>query len=236
MLANTAVLTQLPEAEAFSRWLEVDGDWVEEPNVRRGGMSGVKRIYTESGKMLYRKQQDGHIYRSVRHPLGYPTVMRERDALLACSRLNVAVPPLVYAACRKTSGGWQALLVTEALEGYRSLEELYADGVERTWGPVLHAEIIEEIGRVLGRLNRGRWQHGCIRLKHVFVRVTEGRPEVALLDLEKSRRRFFASQAARHDLQQSRRRLDMDDALWARFVAGYQSSYGAPLPKIVKRG
>ena len=236
MLAITAVLTQLPEAEAFSRWLEVDGDWVEEPNVRRGGMSGVKRIYTESGKVLYRKQQDGHIYRSLRHPLGYPTVMREREALLALHQLDVAVPPLVYAACRKTSDGWQALLVTEGLDGYRSLEEHYAEGAESAWGEALHGRIIEEVGRVIGRLNSGRWQHGCIRLKHVFVRVTDGCPEVALLDLEKSRRRFFASLAARHDLQLSRRRLEMSDALWERFLMGYQSSYGASLPRVAKHG
>lgn len=236
MSANIAALSQLSEAEAFSRWLEIPGDWVEEPNVRRGGMSGVKRIYSDQGQLLYRKQQDAHIFRSLRHPLGYPTVMREREALLACAALDVRVPPLVFAACRKSQGEWQAVLVTEALDGYKSLEDCYAEQLEQTWGEALHQQVLEEFGRVLGRLNRGHWQHGCLRLKHVFVRLNGAVPEVALLDLEKARRRFFAAQAAGHDLHQVRRRLGMSDAQWQVFLQGYRSTYGVAVPKVVGRG
>jgi hypothetical protein len=232
MSANLSALSQLSEAEAFSHWLEVHGDWVEEPNVRRGGVSGVKRIYSDKGQMLYRKQQNGHTFRSLRHPFGYPTVMREREALLACSALGVAVPALIFAACRKAQGQWQALLVTEALDGYKSLEDCYAERHDLAWGEVLHLEIVQEFGRVLGRLNRGRWQHGCLRLKHVFVRVCGNKPEVALLDLEKSRRRFLASQAARHDLRQVQNRLLMSEPQWRSFIEGYRSTYGDFIPKI----
>ena len=231
MNANIATLNQLPETEAFSRWLEIPGEWVEEPNVRRGGTSGVKRIRSDKGQMLYRKQQSGHIFRSLRHPFGYPTVMREREALLACDALNVIVPALVFAACRKEQGQWQALLVTEALEGFKSLEDCYAEQLQLVWGEALQLEILREFGRALGRLNRGRWQHGCLRLKHVFVRVDGAKPEVALLDLEKSRQRLLASRASGHDLRQVKNRLPMTAPQWAAFLEGYRSTYGNALPK-----
>lgn len=32
------------ELEEFQRWWDTEGDWVEEPNERRKGMSGVQRI------------------------------------------------------------------------------------------------------------------------------------------------------------------------------------------------
>ena len=106
MQADVKALLKLPREEAFRQWLGLAGEWVEEPNIRRGGESGVKRVITTEGKMLYRKQQVGHIYRPWHHPFGYPTAMREQQVLLACADLHVTVPTLVYADCRKVGGVW----------------------------------------------------------------------------------------------------------------------------------
>jgi len=76
-------------ADEIDSWLAIPGEWVEVPNERRGGQSGVKRIRASDGRLLYRKQQVGHVYRSLNKPLGYPTAMRERDALRHCQRLGV---------------------------------------------------------------------------------------------------------------------------------------------------
>lgn len=227
MSFDLASLSGLSVDEAFDRWLDIPGDWVEEPNVRRGGESGVKRIRTAAGQLLYRKQQMGHIYRSVRYPFGYPTAMRERDALQAASALGVPVPRLVYAACRKVAGEWQALLVTEALEGYVSLEDCYARGEQLQWGEAQHQRILQRVGEVVGRLNRGRWQHGCLYLKHVFVRLQGEQIDVALLDMEKSRQRVLARRAARHDLRQLKRRSSWSEAQWQAFVYGYEKAFGS---------
>lgn len=235
MAASLEVFAQLPEAEAFVRWLEVPGEWVEIPNERRGGMSGVQRIYTDDGRLLYRKQQTGHVYRSLLHPFGYPTVMRERAALLACERLQVPVPHVLFAACRKQQGEWQALLITGGLEDFCSLEDCYTQQRQLAWGEALHLQILGECGRVLGRLNRGRWQHGCLYMKHLFVRLRDGRVEVALIDLEKSRQRWLPARAARHDLSQIRRRSPWDEQQWQAFMDGYRSSYGAAVPALVVR-
>ena len=80
-----------------------------EPNERRGGASGVQRVYTGDGRLLYRKQQTGHVYRDWQRPFGYPTAMRERDALRAFESLGIRVPRLIYSGCRKVDGQWRAL-------------------------------------------------------------------------------------------------------------------------------
>ncbi|MET1080039.1 MAG: lipopolysaccharide kinase InaA family protein [Pseudomonas sp.] len=213
----------------FEAWWQCNGEWVEPPNVRRGGESGVQRLQTPDAGLVYVKRQTGHVYRSLRHPFGYPTAMRERKALLAYQQLGVAVPALVFAACRRQAGDWQALLVTEALDDYRCLEELYAAGQAERWGEALHLRILQQVGQTLGRLNRGRWQHGCLYLKHVFVRLRGEQIEIALLDLEKSRQRLSARQAARHDLRQLRRRSSWSDVQWQAVVYGYQTAYGSAI-------
>ncbi len=227
MPADVNALLKLPSAQAFDQWLALPGEWVEEPNVRRGGESGVKRVISSTGKLLYRKQQVGHIYRPLLHPLGYPTAMRERKVLLACAALKVIVPTLVYAECRKVDGVWQALLVTEALEGFSSLEECYARGDEQLWGEALHQRVLQEVGACLARFNLGRWQHGCLRMKHVFVRVQGDKVEIALLDLEKSRQRWRAKSAAVHDIQQLKRHSSWNAAQWQAFIYGYETTFGS---------
>ena len=52
----------------FEYYWQQQGEWVEEPNQRRGGESGVQRLSDAKGKVLYAKRQVGHIYRSLRHP------------------------------------------------------------------------------------------------------------------------------------------------------------------------
>lgn len=230
MSADLVELARLSGDAAIDAWLAVPGEWVEEPNERRGGQSGVKRILTSDGRQLYRKQQHGHIYRSWRHPFGYPTAMRERDALLHSHVLGVPVPKLLFAACRKQRGNWQAVLVTEALEGFCSLEQCYLDRQELQWGEVLHHRVLKEIGRVLGRLNRGKRQHGCLYLKHVFVRVRGDEVDVALIDMEKSRKRLTRWRAARHDLRQMARRSSWDAPQWQAFLEGHRESFGADAP------
>lgn len=229
MSADVETLLKLPSAEAFDQWLALLGEWVEEPNIRRGGESGVKRIFCSNGKLLYRKQQVGHIYRSLRYPFGFPTAMRERKALLACAALKVTVPKLLYAECRKVAGVWQALLITEALDGFSSLEACYAAKQEQTWGEPLHLRVLQEVGGCLARFNVGRWQHGCVRMKHLFVRVQGEQIEVALLDLEKSRQRMTARLAAKRDIQQLKRHSLWSATQWQAVMQGYEAAFGDSL-------
>lgn len=116
---------EIPQ-QVFQYWWQQQGDWVEEPNARRGGKSGVQRLLDETG-VLYAKKQIGHIYRSLLHPQGRPTVLRERSALLALDALGVPVPKLIYCGVeRDPQQGWRGLLVTAELEGFMDIQSWYA--------------------------------------------------------------------------------------------------------------
>lgn len=162
-------------------------------------------------------------------PFGYPTAMRERDALRAFESLGIRVPRLVYSGCRKVDGQWQALLVTEALEGFSSLDECYARGDQDRWGEAKHQRILQQIGATIARMNLAHWQHGCLYPKHIFVRVEGEAIEVALIDLEKSRRRLTVNKASQHDLKQLKRRSSWTGAQWQAFIYGYQTAFGSAI-------
>jgi len=185
----------------------------------------VLRVELE-GLTFYKKQQVGHVYRSLLHPFGYPTVAREAKALRAAASLGVATPSLLHAEVSKRGGDWHAVMVTAALDGHVSLEDFYANKLDKSLGSRRHHEILEAYGQALARLNLGRWQHGCLYLKHVFVDFSEACVKVALLDLEKARRRLTATQAARHDLRQVKRRSGWSGAEWEAFCRGYRYSFG----------
>ncbi|MBT2296299.1 lipopolysaccharide kinase InaA family protein [Pseudomonas fluorescens] len=219
---------------SFEHFWDQQGEWVEKPNVRRGGESGVQRIRSGEGDVLYAKRQTGHTYRSLLHPFGRPTVLREQDALLALSRLDVGVPKVIFCgAQRDPIHKWRALLVTHALDGFMELEHWYAAGGRERHGEAGHDRILQALAENLARMHKGRWQHGCLYIKHVFVRVTgEGesaRAEVALLDLEKSRQRLTSRTAASHDMKQLRRHSSFSDSEWEKLVYFYRAAFGSAI-------
>jgi len=62
----------------------------------------------------------------------------------------------------------------------------------------------------------------------LFIFVLQGEDvEVALLDLEKSRQRFTVGQAARHDIEQLKRRSSWSDSQWQAFIYGYEAAFGS---------
>ncbi|MEO4047628.1 lipopolysaccharide kinase InaA family protein [Pseudomonas sp. CAU 1711] len=219
-------------AGQFEQWWQLQGAWVEEPNRRRCGESGVQRLRQEDGRVYYAKRQIGHIYRSWLHPFGRPTVLRERKALLALPECGVRVPKIVYCGTTRGEQGWRGLLVSEELQGFQDIESWYAGGGRERIGPERHALLLQQIGAMLARMNQGRWQHGCLYAKHVFVRVGEAESEVALLDLEKSRRRWTSRGAARHDLRQLRRHSSWSEAEWQLLLQGYRRQWGKALPAL----
>ncbi|MDR2838063.1 MAG: InaA protein, partial [Azonexus sp.] len=114
----------MSDMSEFDRWWNSQGSWVEPPNQRRGGESGVQILPPQKPgePPLFSKRQVNHIYRTLLHPFGRPTVLREIKAYQALSRLGIGTPKLIYGAARKQPEGWQGLLVTEALQGFVSLE------------------------------------------------------------------------------------------------------------------
>lgn len=217
----------------FDRWWQSPGAWVEPANQRRGGESGVRLLEPRdpSHRPLYCKRQSGHTYRSLRHPLGRPTVLREIKAYRAFARIGLKTPTIVYCAARQHQGQWQALLVTEALQGFVSLEQWYAGAP----GAECRHAVLPQVAATLARLHQAGWQHGCCYPKHIFVKTQtdqegQSRVEIALLDLEKSRRRWRTLDAARHDLRQLKRhRGPIPEADLTVLLQAYQAAVHGPL-------
>lgn len=210
------------------------GVWVEAPNVRRGGESGVQRLFADNGQMIYVKRQVGHLYRSWLYPLGRPTVLRERDALIALSGLNVNAPKVLFCGTQRDEHNqWRALLVTESLDGFEEFDVWVQNGGRERHGEEAYELLLQTLAQNLARMHRGRWQHSCLYSKHVFVRVVEegGQPqaEVALLDLEKCRKRLTAYKAAAHDMKQLRRHSSFSTSDWRKLLYFYETSFGSAI-------
>ena len=207
----------------FDYWWKRHGSWVEAPNRRRGGESGVQMLQQDDSTqpLLYCKRQIGHIYRSFLCPWGRPTVLREQLAYLSFEHLGIKLPRVVYCGARRQEGQWQALFITEALEvGFVSLEQWYGSIPPEAHDSPTSREVFRQLGAILARLHLSGWQHGCCYPKHLFVKIQPQENEgtlvdIALLDLEKSRRRWRIRDASRHDLGQLwRHRGKMRDVDW----------------------
>ena len=235
MAVQTAAETEVAPQDRFDYFWNQRGEWVEEPNVRRGGESGVQRVMGRDGQLLYAKRQTGHIYRSWLHPFGRPTVLRELDALTGVSKLGVRVPEIVFCGAQPDpQHKWRALLVTKSLDGFQELEHwLAAAGGRDQCGDGVYERVLKDLAENLARMHKGRWQHSCIYIKHVFVRVTgEGdsaQVEVALIDLEKCRQRLTAYRAAAHDMKQLRRHSSFSDTDWKKLVYFYETAFGSAI-------
>ncbi|MBF6032525.1 InaA protein [Pseudomonas sp. P155] len=235
MAVQFAAETDVAPQDRFDFYWNQRGEWVEEPNVRRGGESGVQRVVGRDGQLLYAKRQTGHIYRSWLHPFGRPTVLRELDALTGVSKLGVRVPQIVFCGAQPDpQHKWRALLVTKSLDGFQELEHwLAAAGGRDQCGDMVYERVLKDLAENLARMHKGRWQHSCIYIKHVFVRVTgEGesaKVEVALIDLEKCRQRLTAYRAASHDMKQLRRHSSFRDADWKKLVYFYETAFGSAI-------
>lgn len=234
MAVQYAAGTDDGSQDRFDYFWSQRGEWVEEPNVRRGGESGVQRIMGSDGQLLYAKRQTGHIYRSWLHPFGRPTVLREQDALVGLRQIGVRVPEIVFCGAKRDPvHKWRALLVTKSLDGFQEIEHWYAGGGRERHGEAVHDRVLKDLADNLARMHQGRWQHSCIYIKHVFVRVTgEGesaKAEVALIDLEKCRQRLTAYRAAQHDMKQLRRHSSFSTADWQKLVYFYETAFGSAI-------
>lgn len=216
----------------FDYWWKMESPWVEEPNRRRGGISGVQRCRV-NGANYYIKKQTDHTCRSLRHPLGYATISRETHRLNVCYQLGISAPEIVFSQTRLQQGSIQAILVTRELAGFSSVDTwLHGETDDFVKKTTLNA-LSRKLGEILPMLHNGRWQHGCLYDKHIFFRHNRrygGDIEVALIDLEKCRRRLSIGRASRHDIRQMHRHMPaMTERHWEIFNSTYrQHSYLSP--------
>jgi hypothetical protein len=224
------------QLDDFQSLWDLQGGWVEAPNERRGGWSGVSRIELKhadgASTALFVKRQQDHVYRNWRYPLrGRPTFMREMYSILAYRDDGIPSLEPVYFGRRNVGAHQQALLVTVALDGFIALESLLGGWESRAQ----RLSVIDALADLIRAIHGHGYWHGCLYPKHLLVRLDDDRGsvrEVRIIDLEKSRRSWRIDFDRVRDLAALTRRitgLSRSDRM--RFLLRYLGT-----PRLTDRG
>lgn len=162
---------------------------VDDVNARYGGSSSVHFTQLDDiegrARTLYIKCQQGQARRSLKHPLGRPTVHNEFAALRHCLALGIPVAePLFFDTSRDQQGNTLTLMVTLGLEGFKSLDEIDIEGLDAH----RRRQLLEDVAATLAFMHNRQFVHRNLYPKHVLVnwRDSLARYEVRFIDMEKA--------------------------------------------------
>lgn len=192
--AKHAQLLKRNHLDTFDKVWDYKVNWFEEPNERRGGWSGVGRITLRqddgSEMAAFLKKQDNHCRTSFLHPVkGVPTFQREFEMMRFLASKNIRTPEVLLFG-RNPQGDLKTTLMTRDLAGFESLEAatetMFANGRPDLQKQRALARAVAHFAR---KLHAAQIQHRSFYPKHLFVNIqNEQNPEVAVIDLEKSRK------------------------------------------------
>ncbi|KXU38433.1 lipopolysaccharide kinase [Ventosimonas gracilis] len=157
---------------------------VDEPNIRRGGVSSVCFLKIGSAR-YYLKRQQGYFTRSLHHPFGESLCAREWRNIQKFQRLNIAAVTCAYFGTRDSGKEQRAILLTHALDGFNDLCSYL-----KNWQTLASGQrqaIVCCCGALAKNLHQARQKHGCLYPKHIFLRQTQDDWQSCLIDLEKAR-------------------------------------------------
>ncbi len=211
----------------FESLWNLEADWFEPPNHRRGGWSGVARVALQLPEgeqaFIFLKRQENHIRKSWRHPFrGEPTFRAEARNLRRLNGKGIAAPRMVCYAERQTKKGWQVVLATLELEGFEPMDRLIDSWKQARWqdSRLLRRALIPEVAGLLRRFHALKQAHNALHAKHIFI--DPDNCTACLIDLEKMRPRLTRRQAMLRDLDTLNRRtrhISRTDRL--RFLLAY---------------
>lgn len=190
----------------FEALWKFPGTWVEEPNQRRNGWSGVKRLQTDGQGSYYLKFLHNHCRRTFRHPLPHSTAYFEFRNYIRLKRRGIPVPEVVYFSEQQDRGGNRAILATRGLDDYQMLSPWLDENADRHSGSTT-GSVLDSVSAALFRFHAGGFQHRSLYSKHVFVSRVPltgfGQPPVRLIDFEYLRVcRLQKCRAAARDIYQ----------------------------------
>jgi hypothetical protein len=221
-------LAQSHGLDSFSSLWTLDIGWVEAPNRRRGGWSGVSRHELERRdgalEAVYIKRQQNHTARSWWHPLhGVLTFRREFDNLRLLQSFGVPSLELLYFAERMVGADRRAILVTRELAGYASLDDCMKYWKRHGFPErAVWQGLLRDLAAIARRMHRHRLRQNCFYPKHVFIGEAAGEPDIRLLDFEKARRTLSARRAMLRDLDTlNRHSPDLRTTDRLRFLLAY---------------
>ena len=195
-----------------SLW-QLKADWFEEPNIRRGGWSGVVKVSLKQTNddpvFIFIKRQENHLSRTWRHPIkGVATFIREYNNLRLFHKYDIPTPELVYFGARSNNGKPQAIIATKELVGYQPLNVLlHKSGSSMIIGSKHRQALFKETAKVLYHMHQHRLQHNSLHPKHIFAKPLGDNWDIRIIDLEKAKRRVFKQTASLRDLATLRRQM-----------------------------
>ncbi|MEN8206894.1 MAG: lipopolysaccharide kinase InaA family protein [Pseudomonadota bacterium] len=214
--------------DSFEAVWALDIGWFEEPNVRRGGWSGVSRLEVTCtdgrSEAIFIKRQENHETFSWRHPLkGVTTFRREFQNLMLLQSFDVPTLEVLYFAERNVGNDRRAILVSRELTGYSSLEDCMAYWQQHGFPEkAVWQETIQRIATVARHMHQHRMQQNCFLPKHIFIGERHGQMDVRLIDMEKAKRRWTKERALVRDLDTfNRRSAGIRTADRLRFLLAY---------------
>jgi hypothetical protein len=223
--------------DGFETIWSLDVPWVEEPNFRRRGWSGVGRLElatpTRHPVVVYLKRQENHGYRSKLNPFRIrPTAFREYKRLVSMHAAAISAPDVLYYGERKIDKKLQAILITREIPQSISFEDYMRQAGGRPPSEV--HQVVQDTATLIGRLHRHHFQHCALYGKHVLISgfrtghptsdPSEQRLVPYLIDVEKSRRRPSRIGIGLRDLNQFYRHAPWTAAQWGTFLEQYAAA------------
>lgn len=181
----------------FKSLWELEAQWVEEPNVRRGGWSGVVRHTLQNpvgeGVEVFIKRQEGHISKTFAHPLkGILTLKKEFANIQRLIRYGVPTLEPLYFGCSDN----KAILVTLGLSKHSSLDNIDPRAIPES----MRQKLVCTTALAIQHMHAQHLQHNCLYPKHIFVKELKDDWDVRIIDLEKMKRTLKRSSAVQRDL------------------------------------
>jgi serine/threonine protein kinase len=195
-----------------SLW-RLKADWFEEPNIRRGGWSGVVKVSLKQTNndpvFIFIKRQENHLSRTWRHPIkGVATFIKEYNNLRLFHKYDIPTPELVYFGARSNNGKPQAIIATKELVGYQSLNVLlHKSDSSMIIGSKHRQALFKETAKIIYHMHQHRIQHNSLHPKHIFAKPLGDNWDIRIIDLEKAKRRVFKHTASLRDLATLRRQM-----------------------------
>ncbi len=185
----------------FDSFWSVKAGWVEQPNYRRGGWSGVSRLVLnlpEGGKTtVYLKRHENHIYRPRLLPwLKKPTLEREKNNLLLFSCCNIPGPELIYFSSKKVEGKVRAVMLTVALENYQNLLSFVEEQASVALCEWRH--LVGCLAKAIRIMHQHHIQHTAFYPQHVLI--NKASEDIRFIDLEGARKRWQEKKCMLRDL------------------------------------
>ena len=179
---------------------------VDEPNRKPGGGWSAVFVLDLDGVRYYLKRQSNYLSRSLRRPLGEPTLAQEFRNIRRYQQLGIPALRAAFFAKRRVAGEQRAILLTRALDGWQDLHSYLA-----RWQQLPSAQrraITSSCGELTRHLHEQGQVHGCLYPKHIFLQADGEHFSAKLIDLEKTRPLLLLRRDRIKDIEPLLRRCD----------------------------